>query len=56
MSGYPDDAFIVVSADNLDLIHSYTRVYCGNQQSSWHGTTIQLELIHLTTAQFPYYQ
>ena len=42
MSGFPDDAFIVASADNLDYIHSYTRVYCGNQQSSWHGTTIQL--------------
>ena len=41
MSGYPDDAFIVASADNLDFIHSYTRVYCGNQQSSWHGTLVQ---------------
>ena len=42
MSGYPDDAFIVASADNLNFIHSYTRAYCGNQQSSWYGTTIQL--------------
>ena len=42
MSGYPDDAFIVASADNLDFIYSHTRVYCGNLQSSWHGTTIQL--------------
>ena len=42
MSGYPDNAFVVASADNLDYIHSYTGVYCGNQQSSWHGTTVQL--------------
>ena len=40
--GYPDDAFILASADNLDYIHSYTRVYCGNQQNSWRGTTVQL--------------
>ena len=42
MSGFPDDAFILASADNLDYIHSYARIYCGNQQSSWHGTTVQL--------------
>ena len=42
MSGFPDNAFIVASADNLDYIHSYARVYCGNQQSSWNGTTVQL--------------
>ena len=33
---------MVASADNLDFIHSYARVYCSNQQSSWHGTTVQL--------------
>ena len=42
MSGFPDNAFMLVSADNLDYIHSYARIYCGNQQSSWHGTTVQL--------------
>ena len=42
MRGLPDNAFMVASADNLDYIHSYARVYCGNQQSSWHGTTVQL--------------
>ena len=30
-----------LSADNLDFLHSYARVYSGNQQLSWHGTTIQ---------------
>ena len=42
MSGYPQNAFTLVSVDNLDYIHSYARVYCGKQQSSWHGTTIQI--------------
>ena len=31
----------IISADNLDSIHSFSRVYCGNQESSWHGTTVQ---------------
>lgn len=39
MAGFPTDAFMMVSADNLDYIESYARVHCGNQQSSWHGTT-----------------
>ena len=42
MSGYPDNAFTIASTDNLDFVHSHARVYCGKQQSSWHGTTIQL--------------
>ena len=36
------DSFLVVSADNIDFTHSYAQVFSGNQQSSWHGTTIQL--------------
>ena len=35
------DSFTVVSADNVDFLHSYARVFCGNQNSSWHGTTVQ---------------
>ena len=31
----------IVSADNIDFLHSYTQVLCGNQTSSWHGTTVQ---------------
>ena len=42
LKGYPDNAFTIASADNLDFIHSYARIYCGNQNSSWHGTTVQL--------------
>ena len=40
LKGYPDNAFTIASADNLDFIHSYARIYCGNQHSSWHGTTV----------------
>ena len=32
----------VVSADNIDYLHSYTRVCKHNQKSSWHGTSVQL--------------
>ena len=42
LKGYPDNAFTIASADNLYFIHSYARIYCGNQNSSWHGTTVQL--------------
>ncbi len=34
-------SFTVVSADNIGFQHSYARVFCGNQASSWHGTSIQ---------------
>ena len=34
LKGYPDNAFTIASADNLDFIHSYARIYCGNQNSS----------------------
>ena len=36
-----DDTLQIVSVDNLDFLHSYARVFKGNRQSSWHGTTIQ---------------
>ena len=51
MSDYPQDAFTVVSVDNLDFIHGHARVYCGKQQLSWHGTTVQIvqpQPTHLT--------
>lgn len=38
-------AFTVVSADNLDYVHSYAQVYCGKQQSSWHGTTLTVQVV-----------
>ena len=35
------DTFTVVSADNIDFMHSFARIFCGHQTSSWHGTTVQ---------------
>ena len=35
------DTFTLISADNIDFMHSFARVYCGHQTSSWHGTTVQ---------------
>ena len=34
------DTFTSISADNIDFMHSFARVYCGHQ-GSWHGTTVQ---------------
>ncbi len=43
MASYPLNSFIMlVSAGNLDFKHSFTRIYSGKQQLSWHGTTVQL--------------
>lgn len=42
MTAYPSDCFMIASADNIDYIHHYARVYCGKQQLSWHGTTVQI--------------
>ena len=33
--------FTVVSADNVEFMHTYARVVKGKQNSSWHGTTVQ---------------
>jgi len=35
------DSITFISADNIDFLHSYAQVLCGNQSSSWHGTTVQ---------------
>ncbi|XP_064384664.1 uncharacterized protein LOC135333611 [Halichondria panicea] len=42
MKSYPSNCFMIASADNIDYIHHYARVYCGKQQLSWHGTTVQI--------------
>ena len=39
---YSPTAFTIVSIDNIDFLHSYARVFCGDQKRSWHGTTIQI--------------
>ena len=40
MTTYPTNTPTFFSLDNLDFIHSFARVYCGNQATSWHGTTV----------------
>ena len=41
MKDLSPQSFIVVSADNIDFMYSYARVFCGKQVSSWHGMTVQ---------------
>ena len=36
------ECFTVVSADNIDFMHIFARVYKGNENASWHGTTVQV--------------
>ena len=36
------ESFFVLSADNIDIEHKHAQVYKGSQNSSWHGTSIQL--------------
>ena len=42
MASLSASSFMVVSADNLDFIHKYSRVFSGYQGCSWHGTTVQI--------------
>ena len=49
MDGFPADFSTVVSADNLDYIHSYFQVYSENQRCSWNGITVQIVQPKCTT-------
>ena len=42
MAFFNSSTFTVVSADNIDFLHSFARVFKGGSNSSWHGTTVQL--------------
>ena len=41
-SFFESSSFTVISVDNIDFLHSFARVFKGTQNSSWHGTTVQL--------------
>ncbi len=41
MSGYPENSFMIVSADNLDYVHKYARSFNGKLETSWHGKIVQ---------------
>ncbi len=41
MHNMNDSHLTIFTMDNIDFLNSYSQVYSGNQQLSWHGTTVQ---------------
>jgi len=41
LQGLDCNHLTVFTMDNIDFMHSYAQVFSGNQQLSWHGTTLQ---------------
>ena len=41
LQGLNPSVLTIFSMDNIDFLKSHAQVYCGKQQLSWHGTTIQ---------------